>query len=80
MAGEATPVLAQKSWPQRAVRMVGSFVLTAVFGFGLVTALALVTVGGVLFVGSDHTHLGVAVTLIGVIAGLGYAAAQGALD
>ena len=79
MAGDATPVMARRSWLHRAARKVGGFVVTAVFGFGLITALALVALGGLVFVASDHTHLGIAVTAIGVLVGLGYAAAQGAV-
>jgi hypothetical protein len=63
----------------RAVRRAGAGVLTAVFGYGLVTGLALVASGAVLYLAFGLTTGGIAVGIAGVVVGLVFAVAQGAL-
>jgi hypothetical protein len=80
MAGDAAPAATRSAvWPARAARRTGAFLVTAVFGFGLVTAAALVALGAVLVLGLGMTTAGVVVGGVGVVAGLGFAVSQGAV-
>jgi|KBSMisStaDraftv2_1062788.scaffolds.fasta_scaffold3555678_1 prepilin signal peptidase PulO-like enzyme (type II secretory pathway) len=75
---DGAPVATERrSWLVRAAGRVAAFVVTAVFGFGLLTALALVGLGALLFLALDHATLGIGLTVGGLAIGLICAVAQG---
>ena len=74
----ASAATRRRPWIARVAGRAGAFVVTAVFGYGLVTSLALVALGALLFLGFGLSTAGIAVGIAGVIVGLVFAVAQGA--
>lgn len=79
MGGFPAPATTRRPWLVRAARRLGALGMRVVFGFGIVTSLALVALGALLFFGLGLATAGVALAIAGVVVGLGYAVAQGAL-
>jgi hypothetical protein len=57
---------------------VAAVVVAAVFGYGLITSLALVALGAVLYFAFGLSTAGIAVGVVGAVIGLVCAVAQGA--
>ena len=76
MAGDPSPTATRR---RSSVRRLGRAVVVAVFGFGILTAVALVALGALLALGFGLTTPGIVVGATGAVIGLIYAASQGAV-